>query len=77
MCGGQVVPLSIIVPRSALSVANFVEWTMSQPLVECYSIGLAASRVWCLEAVSGPVAVAAGVPDFYSGRTPVAAGASC
>ena len=64
-------------PRSALSVANFVSWTMSQPLVECYSVGLAAPRVWCLEAVSGSVAVAAGVQEIYSGRTPVAAGAGC
>jgi hypothetical protein len=65
-----VVPLSNSVPRS-------VSWTMSQPLVECYSIRLTAPRVRCVEAVSGSVAVAAGVQDFYSGRTPVAAGACC
>lgn len=77
MWGASGASLSNIVPRSALSVANFVSWTMSQPLVECYSIGLVAPRVWCLEAVSGSVAVAAGVQDLYSGRTPVAAGACC
>lgn len=61
-----------IVPKFALPVAKFVSWTMSQPLVECYASGLVALRVWCLEAVS-----AAGVENFYSGRKPVAAGASC